>query len=466
MDKPEQPCELATASDRETWRETYAYTLGVQAYVFGYPYISMPTMRWAFVAKPPANEMTPYAPVNHFFHFRKLADASYQGGGGTNNDTLYSTAWLDLTDEPLILSHPDMGERYFQFQLASMDSDNFGVVGKRCTGSGAGSFALVSPTWEGDLPAGVTTAFRSRTNHGFILARTLVDDPEDALVVNKLQDQYTLVPLSLWGKPDAVLPESRDVWKPWDAKTDPLADWKTMNRGLAEDPPEERLAPLLHMFETIGVGPGQDVEAQDDATKRGLARAAVDGRKMLADINNSKNPFLWKSQNGWDISPPTFGHAGLVDDFLRRGSINFSGLVSTECAEATYYQSNTDGTGNYFDGAKNYTLTFPPGGLPEVQAFWSVTMYNTATDGSFNLVPNPIKRYSVGNRTPDVKMDPDGGLTIYIQSESPGGDKESNWLPSPPEGLFTLTFRTYIPGQDIIDQKWYPPPVLPVDAAS
>lgn len=448
------------AHNPDDWRENYAYTLGVQAYIFGYPYVSMPALRWAYVAMPRPNDMAPSAPLNQFFHFRKLADASYQGGGGTNNDTLYSTAWLDLTKEPIILSHPDMGDRYFRFQLASMDSDDFGSVGKRDTGSAAGSFALVGPDWQGQLPPGILKVIRSRTNHGFILGRVLVDSPEDAKAVNVLQDQFTLVPVSLWGKPGAVLPASRDVWKPFDRKTDPLADWKTMNRALAEDPPEARLAPLLHMFETIGVGPGLDVEAQDDATKRGLARAAVDGRQMLDDINASSHPFVWTSRNGWDISPKTFGHAGLSDDFLRRGAINYSGVVSTVIEEATYYQSNTAGNGEYYDGAMDYTMTFPPGGLPKVSGFWSVTMYSVDENHTFNLVPNSIKRYSIGDRTPNVKTNADGSMTIYIQSKSPGKEKESNWLPSPPKGPFTLTFRAYIPGEDIVSQKWFPPAVV------
>ncbi|MFM7118776.1 MAG: DUF1254 domain-containing protein, partial [Gammaproteobacteria bacterium] len=133
----------ASPNNPDDWRENYAYTLGMQAYIFGSPYVVMAQTRWAFVVKPPANERAPYAPINHFFHWRQLADASYKDGGGTNNDTVYSTAWLDLSKEPLILSHPDMGSRYFYFQLASFDADNFGAIGILATGSKAGSFALV-----------------------------------------------------------------------------------------------------------------------------------------------------------------------------------------------------------------------------------------------------------------------------------------------------------------------------------
>lgn len=445
-----------SAEDSETWRENYAYTLGFQAYVFGYPYVNMPAYRYAFVRAPRANEQSPSAPLNHFYHFRTLPDARYQGGGGTNNDTLYSTAWVDVSKEPVILSHPDMGDRYFQFQLASFDSDNFAVVGKRVTGARAGSFALIGPNWKGELPKGVTALPPSRTNSIFILGRTLVDNKSDALVVNKLQDQYTLTPLSYWGKPGAVLPASRDVWTPFDKKTDPLAEWKTMNRAMAEEPPEARHKNLLDMFATIGVGPGQDVEKQDDANKRGLTRAANDAFKMLVDINKSDNPFLSFHRNGWDISPRNFGRLGLENDFLRRAAINFSGVVSTTPAEATYYQSNADANGVLYDGSNIYVLHFPPGTLPDVKAFWSVTMYSTAS-GTFNLVDNPINRYSIGDRTPNVKKGADGGLTLYISGTSPGADKESNWLPGPTSGPFTLTFRAYIPGKDIVDQKWFPP---------
>jgi len=144
------------AENKTDWREQNAYTLGVQAYIFGFPYVYLPSLRWDWVARPkPPNELSLSAPINHFSHVRRLADASYRSGGSPNQDTLYSMAWVDVGDEPVILSHPDMGNRYFTFQLASMDSDNFAYVGKRTTGGKAGSFAIVGPGWKGRLPAGV-----------------------------------------------------------------------------------------------------------------------------------------------------------------------------------------------------------------------------------------------------------------------------------------------------------------------
>ena len=452
------PPALGQDTRQTDWREEYAYTLGLQAYVFGFPYVYLPTVRWSWVTVPkPAGGPTPYAAVNQFHHVRNLADASYRDGGSPNNDTLYSIAWVDVSKEPVILSHPDMGDRYFTFQLSSIDSDNFAFVGKRTTGGNAGSFALVGPAWKGTLPKGVKALPASRTPGILIIGRTLVDGTADVPAVNALQDQYKLVPLSLYGMKDAKLPESRDVWRPFNQKEDPLAEWKTMNRAMAENPPEARLEKLLGLFAKIGVGPGQDIDKLDDATKRGLARAAVDGRKLLNDV--IKSGVLGKQVNSWNIPPRAFGRAGLNDDFLLRGSLQcLGGIVANDPEEAVYYNTALDGAGKAFDGTKRYTIHFAPGQLPKVDGFWSITMY----DLTYNLIANPINRYSIGNRTKGLAKDADGGLTLFIQSTSPGKDKESNWLPGPPNGLFFVVMRTYMPGPEIIEQKWAPPPIVEV----
>jgi hypothetical protein len=431
------------------WREDYAYTLGVQAFIFGFPYIYLPSLRWSWVTVPkPEGSITPYAPLNHFYHVRKLADATYRDGGAPNDDTLYSIAWVDVSKEPVILSHPDMGNRYFTFEIAGMDSDNFAYVGKRTTGSKAGSFAIVGPNWKGKLPKGVKALPPSRTGSVLIFGRTLVDSPADALVVNALQDRYTLIPLSFWGKKNAKLPESGDVWKPFDTKEDPLAEWKTMNRAMTENPPEVRLAKLIELFAKIGVGPNQDIDELDNSTKQGLARAAIDGRKLLNDVIRSGD--LGTRINNWNIPPKALGRAGVKDDFLLRGSVQcLGGIIANDPEEAVYYNTTLDGTGQTFDGTKHYTMHFPPGQLPKVDGFWSITLY----DPTYNFTPNPINRYSIGNRTKGLKQDADGGLTIYIQSNSPGLEKESNWLPCTTSGLFLMVMRAYIPDTDIVDQK-------------
>ena len=447
----------ANEADEETvWREDYAYTLGVQAYIFGFPYIYMSNLRWDWVTQPkPPGSVAPYAALNHFSHVRTLFDSSWRGGGSPNEDTLFSFAWVDVSKEPIILSHPDMGDRYFAFELASIDSDNFAYVGKRTTGGRAGSFAIVGPDWNGALPDGVNALPASRTSAVLLFGRTLIDGQEDMPAVHSLQDQFTLIPLSFWGSKDANLPETRDVWRPFDTNTDPLAEWKTMNRAMTENPPEARLAKLIELFAKVGVGPGQEIDKLDDATKRGLARAAVDGRKMLNDVTRSGQ--LAKHVNNWNIPPESFGRAGLADDFLLRASNqSLGGIIANDPAEAVYYYTFIDGAGQPFDGTKRYTIKFDPGRLPKVNAFWSLTMY----DMTYNFTPNPIDRYSIGDRTKGLKLDSDDGLTIYIQSNSPGEDKESNWLPSTTTGQFYLIMRTYMPGREIVEQKWAPPSVM------
>ncbi len=435
-------------------REALGYSIGTAAFVYGYPWIYLPTLRWSWVTQPPAHPgFSPYAPLNHFTHIGQLTDAKYRDGGSPNNDTLYSMAWVDVGQEPVVLSHPDMGERYFTFELASLDSDNFAYVGKRTTGGKAGSYAIVGPDWHGALPDGITPLPPSRTPTVLIIGRTLVDGPADVPNVRDLQAQYTLVPLSLWGKPDATLPERRDVWAPTDPTTDPLGDWKTMNRAMTEEPPEASQAPLLHYFAAVGLGPNQDVEAVDEATQRGLARAAQEGRSLLAGLMDAGGAS--KHVNGWKYPPPTMGRAGLADDFVTRGAIQcFGGIIANDPEEAVYLFVSADSEGRPLSGEHRYALRFPPGQLPKVNAFWSLTMYGLDT----NLVANPLDRFALGDRSSGLQPDPDGGLTIDVQTDAPGPARESNWLPAPQDNFY-MVLRAYLPAEEIVNQEWVPPPV-------
>jgi hypothetical protein len=454
-----EPAKLqpnANSEQASDWREEYAYTLGTQAYIFGYPWVYLPQIRYAWVTQPRSPETVPYAPLNEFWHCRKLGDATYRDGGSPNQDTLYSTAWLDVRKEPIILSYPDMGDRFFTFEIGDMSSDNFAVVGQRSNGSKAGNFAIVGPEWKGALPQGVEKLPPSSTSAVLILGRTLIDGNADLPAALKLMAQYKLTPLSLWGKTEAKAPVDRNVFKPYDAKTDPLADWNTMNKCMTENPPEARHAAFLKQFATIGVGPEQDVDTLDEATKRGLARAAIEGKRILAkSVDNPK----YKTINGWKYPPPHMGRAGTVDDFLTRGGNQCMwGIISQDPIEATYLSTGSDQEGQKLNGANRYSMHFAPGGLPEVKSFWSLTLY----DQTNNFVDNPLNRYSLGDRSAQMKKDADGGLTIYIQAESPGADKEGNWLPAPKDQPFSLTLRAYIPGKAILDQTWPPPPVQKV----
>lgn len=449
------------------WREEYAYTLGLQAYIFGFPWVFLPAIRYAWVvANEPKKDVTFYMGLNRFWHGRKILTSDYTDGGSPNDDTLYSMSMMDLSKEPIILSHPDMGDRYFTFELASATSDNFGYVGKVHTGSKAGHYALVGPDWKGTLPKGVQLPQQSNgtkhvgskatspTNSMILFGRTAVLGQSDVAAVNALQDQYALTPLSLFGKKDAKLPPpDHNVTKPFDKTKDPLADWKTMNREMTANPPMEMHSVLVDMFKTIGVGPGQDVTKMDAATQKGLARAAKEGFPMLRKIGTTGG--FGRIINGFAYPPSTMGSAGYFNDFTTLSAIQcLEGIISNDPSDAVYMNTHVDIDINKLDGANNYTLHFEPGKLPPVQpsGFWSLSMY----DMTNNFVANPVNRYAIGSNQGNYKMADDGSLTLYMQRESPGKEKEVNWLPTP-KGQWWIVMRIYVPGQPLIDQTWEMP---------
>ncbi|WP_440555729.1 DUF1254 domain-containing protein [Streptomyces sp. SCPE 10] len=436
------------------WRREYAYTLGEQAFVYGFPYIYNAVLRHRWVTQKPETETTPYAPVNHFWHASRLWDASDREGVSPNNDTLYSWAWVDLREEPLVLSHPDMGNRYFTFELVAFTSDNYDYVGMRATGSKAGDFALIGPGWTGDLPQGVRRTATAPTPWVLVVGRTLVEGEHDLAAVHALQQQYRLTPLHLFGKESATLPERRDVPVPADLAKDPLGPWKTLNAVLAENPPPKHHDVLLRQFAEIGIGPGLDVEAQPEPVKEGLIRAATAAVPMLEQqlLSGQWGELI----NGWRYPPPQIGHLG--DDFLRRAAEqSLVGVAINDPEEAVYLAAFTDGAGETL-AAGDYELHYEAGTLPPVSAFWSLTAY----DEDRNLIPNPIDRYSIGDRTQGLVRDADGGLTLYLRPDSPGPAREPNWLPTPRQGVWYVALRMYLPKPEVIDAQWHSPPITRV----
>jgi hypothetical protein len=437
----------------DDWHSEYAYTTGLQAFVYGFPYVYNAQLRHKWVTEASDPTFTPYAAVNEFWHATRLTDATYRDGGCPNNDTLYSIAWLDLSKEPVILSHPDMGERYFTFELIGIDSDNFGYVGQRTTGAKAGSFAIVGPNWDGELPEDVDQSLaHSRTPWILIFGRTLVDDEDDAARVHELQAQYRLTPLSVWGEEDATVPARRDVLEPIKPQQDPLGPFKTLNAMLEENPPPARHDVVLKQFARIGIGPGLDLEAQPDAVKQGLIRAELIGMALLKEQFISGD---WATiVNGWRYPPSETGRYG--DDFLLRAADqSLAGITTNDPAEAVYLLNFTDSEGRKLSGDSRYQLHFAADDKPPANSFWSLALYGT----DMNLVANPANRYSIGDRTAGLKTDADGGLTIRLQAESPGGDEEANWLPCPSDGEWFLVLRIYLPRPEVIEARWECPPI-------
>ena len=349
---------------------------------------------------------------------------------------------------------PAISDRYHSVEFTDYMDDNFAYVGTRATGDGAGTFAIIGPGWKGSLPAGVTALPPSSTPWAFLQVRTAVQDASDLDAAHAIQDKYRLTPLSQWENPAASPPKSGEIWQPLDRAADPLNEWRTINRSMLEVAADPRDADLLQSFARIGVGPGLDIDALDASTKRGLARAAVDGRTI---INSAfADGYRQTNVNGWHYPPPETGRMTQTRDWLLRAIQPAVGFNTNDPIEAVYLNCSVDGDGKTLSGANRYVLHFDKGAEPKVKAFWSLTMYNL----KYNLVANPINRYSLGDRS-GLKRDADGGLTIYLQKDSPGADKESNWLPAP-DGPFFLFLRAYLPGDDIVNQTWQPPKIAAV----
>ena len=446
----------------KSWQEEFSYTLGYQAYLYAYSLLKMSELRYDWVTNPDASF---YAPLNFFHHKEELANhINCTIGGGPNQDAQYSIGWMDLTDGPVILTHPEMGNRYFVFEIADIFSDNFAYVGKLTTGGNASAYALIPPGWKGELPKDISGSFQSPTNSVLIVGRTLVQDEEDIPNVIALQKEYHMIPLEYWGKDLSTLPVNRNVFKPYDRSSDPMADWKTIV-SVWKESPITRDTELIKLFKYIGIAPDCTPESLDklpEPMKKGLIEAAKRGRADLADIFISGG-FDPNIVNGWMYPPKGIGRLGLKYDFASRAAIQCEkGNIVNDAEEATYLNTPKDFDGNMLRGGKaKYEIHYTSESTPKATEFYSLSIYNL--DGKF--VPNDIMRYSIGDRTKGIKKAEDGSYTVYIQSDEPSDpDKRANWLPSPKddEGFF-FVLRIYGPDDSVVEQTWAPPKIVRVD---
>ncbi|HEY7205007.1 MAG TPA: DUF1254 domain-containing protein [Methylomirabilota bacterium] len=433
-----------------------AEKLGVDAYVFGYPLVTMELTRRVVtnVAEPKGA----HAPMGQFANLREYPDASFKDVTAPNADTLYSSAFLDLGKEPYVLSLPDEAGRYYLMPMLSGWTDVFQVPGKRTTGTKAQAYAITGPRWKGTLPAGVKE-LKSPTNMVWILGRTYcTGTPEDYKAVHALQDQYKLVPLSAYGKPYTAPAGTVDPGV--DTKT-PVRDqverlgaadyFKLMAQLLKSNPPAKADAAMVAKLRRLGIVPGQDFDLAKapPEVQQGLESAPKAGvQKIMGHFKTAG-----KDINGWVFTTGT----GLYGtDYLQRALVTAIGLGANRPQDAIYPTSEKDATGQPYDGANRYVVRFAKGQLPPVNAFWSITMYNA----EYFFVDNPLNRYTLSSRNA-LKANPDGSVDLYIQKDSPGPDKESNWLPAP-AGKFVLMMRLYWPKEkapSILDGSWKLPPV-------
>jgi hypothetical protein len=421
-------------------------SLAAEAWIFGYPLVLMDVSRQVMT--------TQGAPPNSFDHMRAFPDHTFTDVVTPNADTLYSSAWLDLRDEPIVLSLPEMTGRYHMMPMLSGWTDVFAAPGSRTTGEDGGEFAICPPGWEGDLPAGVTR-IDAPTSMVRVIGRTSASGTKDYLAVHALQNNYLLTPLSEFTehaappRPVTPLSTTTDASAPVDqvARMDGPTFFSRLASLLADNPPTPPDQTFVDSLAALGIRPGLPLDLSDPAAAIAVAAAPSAGQAALRRIGAEMSE---DTSNGWSI-PRGLGSYGT--DYGRRAYVAFLGLGANLDADAIYPYVMVDGEDRALNGGHQYVLHFEAGELPPVKGFWSLTMYD---DKQF-FVDNPIDRYAIGDRD-NLTYGQDGSLDIWIQHEDPGAEFLSNWLPAP-TGSFNLIFRAYWPQQAALDGTWAPPPI-------
>jgi hypothetical protein len=435
--------------------EEEAAMIAEDAYIYGYPLVLMDVTRQVYTATPKVADRK--APANQFFHAKAFPDPSRKTVVSPNADTLYSIAWLDLTKEPMVLSVPEMGKRYYLMQILDAWTNVIASPGTRTSGNGKGSFAVVGRGWAGKLPEGVQE-IKAPTKIAWILGRTQTNGKEDYPAVHAIQARYSLTPLSAWSKAYTP-PENVPVEAGIDTKTPPVQQvakmdaatfFARLNAVMKDNPPASADAEAMKRFAAIGVVPGEpfDLAKLDSPVARGVERGARAGREKI--VAAAKKP-LGKTINNWSVMIDKMGRYGT--DYTFRAVVAHIALGANLPEDAIYPRAIADAEGKPLTGANRYLIRFPKGQTPPVDAFWSITMY----DNEQFFVENPIDRYAIGDRD-KLKFGDDGSLTLYIQHASPGVDRESNWLPASKDE-FNLIMRLYWPKKQVLDGAWKPPAV-------
>ncbi len=451
--------------------EAEAHAIGVDAYLYFYSLITMDVTRKQSTNMEAGKEIGK-GPMNTFVNVPEFPPADMKLIVRPNFDTLYSVAWLDITKEPAVISVPDTGGRYYLLPMLDMWTDVFASPGWRTTGTQAGTFLVTPQGWRPDLRDRFIEEFKlpkdtqrieAPTPIVWIIGRTKTDGPSDYEAVRKIQAGFKLTPLSEWGKTP----------KPVEAKIDPSVDMRTPPKiqvdtmpaakyfAYAADllkvvPPHVTDEPIIAQLKKIGFEPGKsfDLNKAPPAVRSGLTSAPEAARKLM----EWKMPTLARVANYWSLNTDTMGVYG--NYYLKRAIVSQVGLGANLPEDAIYPLNLSDESGRPLDGASKYVLHFEKGMTPPVSAFWSVTLY----DPQGYQVANSLNRFAVSSWMP-FKYNPDGSLDLYFQNESPGKDREQNWLPAP-KGPFNLTMRLYAPKSDALTGKWVPPAITRHEALS
>lgn len=435
--------------------------IAIDAYIYGYSLMTTEVTRvqMSNVSKPEGL----HAPTGEFINVKRYPPANFRGVSAPNADTLYSLAWLDL-NEPQVFSHPDMGDRYYLFEMTDLWMTDFMSPSSRTAGGKAATYLMTGPGWSGAVPEGMQQ-IKCATRYMVILGRTYADgSADDYKAVNALQDQYRIVPLSAYGKPFTFHAPPVDP-DPGFSMTEapqplllnmPVATYFTMMAKLmgGAAPPAAEDAPMLARMAKIGLEPGKSFDiAKLDASAQAELKAVP--ALALKHIEANKEKLGGGIVNGWGV---TKGLGVYGTDYVKRAVVAAYGWPANLQEDAVYPYTSMDSAGRTLSGAHKYQLTFAKDKLPPVSAFWSITMYQI--DKGWWFVPNSLNKFTVSLRD-NPKFNPDGSLTLKFQHDNPGKDEEANWLPAP-EGDFILMLRMYWPkpnNPSILDGSWEPPPV-------
>ena len=414
------------------------------AFLYAYPYYEFMWLRDQALHN--ENSLT-HTRLNAFRHQRHLAGPTDRWANGPIRDTIYSTAWLDVGRSPVLLSLPDSADRYYVLVLIGADTNSFEYLGRRSTGTRARKVVIVGPGWRGPVPA-ADQVVRAPTRDLYVNMRVLVRSESDLPVAQALQDGFKIVP----GQ-NAVADEPRAL--PLGDDVERMVD--VINEAIARNPPPSDQAPLLERYRAVGICGSacrwNDLSPALQARWRELVPPLRARLKTALDAGRRDVERV----NGWRPFRLPRNFAG--NYALRAGSAaNSGGIFGLEAAEATYFMALTDAADETLGQGRRYRVHLPGGGLP-ADAFWSLSLYEFQADGQY-MLPNPIDRYAVGDRTPGLVRNADGSLDIWIQPEAPSDPAQyANWLPSPAQNKFYMNARIYQPRPEVLDPTWAMPPV-------
>lgn len=432
-----------------------AQQIAEEAYIYAYPMLDNYKMMFAMAVYEgsPAYEK----PFNEFVTVSVLRGPEYTAIVRPNNDTFYSGIWLDLRAEPIVLQVPAVqAPRYYSFQLIDLYTHNFDYIGSRATGFEAGAYLIAGPSWDGEEPEKINKTIRCESNLMIALARTQVFGADDVENVKAIQGQYRATPLSEFLGTDAPPPPAVvdfPFWNPEQVKSAGFIEYLNFLLGQLEPHPSE--AEFFERIAKIGIGPdlpfdpGKVDPQMLNAIEAGVTSAAAKIEQAMKALGEEKD--------GWMLISGVFGTREMLQGkYLTRAAAAAFGLWGNNLEEAFYPECSLDADGEALDTSKhNYVLHFNADQIPPVKAFWSLSMYKLPEQ---LFIQNPINRYVISSITEGLKYAEDGSLTVYLQHESPGADKESNWLPAP-DGPFSLQARLYWPKPEALDPLYAPPPV-------